>query len=38
LRLLRCLQAPGTDAHHDAIRRTLDGLTADDWLLVNTVW
>ncbi len=38
LRLLRCLQAPGTDAHHDAIRHTLDGLTADDWLLVNTVW
>ena len=38
LRLLPCLQVPGADARHDAIRRTLDGLTVDDWLLVNTVW
>lgn len=38
LRLLRCLRAPGMDAHHDAIRSTLDGMTADDWFLVNAVW
>ncbi|MBI3350527.1 MAG: hypothetical protein HY020_25435 [Burkholderiales bacterium] len=38
LRLLPCLRPHGTDADHDAIRSTLDGLTADDWLLVNTVW
>ncbi|KQY88626.1 hypothetical protein ASD35_13825 [Pelomonas sp. Root1444] len=38
LRLRRCLRAPGADAHHDAIRSTLDSLTADDWLLVNTLW
>lgn len=38
LQLRRCLRAPGADAHHDAIRSTLDSLTADDWLLVNTLW
>ncbi|MBW8847268.1 MAG: hypothetical protein JF607_20070 [Burkholderiales bacterium] len=37
-RLLRNLRLPGADPRHDAIRRTLDGLTVDDWLFVNTVW
>lgn len=38
LRLLPCLRPVGADPDHDAIRRMLDGLAPDDWLLVNAVW
>jgi len=38
LRLLPYLRSTGTDRDHDAIRRVLDELTVDDWLLVNAVW
>jgi hypothetical protein len=38
LRLLQCLRPSGANADHDAIRRMLDGLSPDDWLLVNAVW
>lgn len=38
LRLLPFLRPSGANEDHDAIRNLLDGLTLDDWLLVNAVW
>ena len=37
LRLFSYLRPIGTNMHHDAIRKILQDLTPDDWLLINAI-